>query len=375
VPRTVRRALLSGVLLAVLCAPATAGAADYAPVDRPGPALTVPQADLNASLECSPGVDHASRAPVLLLHGTGSNPKDNWSWTYEPAFDKIGVPWCALTSPDHANGDIQVNGEYVVNAIRTMYARAGRKIAVVGHSQGGMVPRWALRFWPDTRGMIDDVIGFAATNHGTTQAKLTCNPTCSASTWQQRDDSNFIKALNSFQESFPGISYTEIYTHTDEIVTPNNDSNGSSSIHGGGGQITNVATQDICPLDLNEHLAIGTVDPVAYALAIDALDHTGPADPSRISPLTCLQALQPGVDPVTFPINAAQALINLETSPETKIPAEPELRCYTLASCGTATQAVQKKKAKCKKRKRHGHTLKRTGKRKKACHRKKHRRH
>jgi hypothetical protein len=356
------------VLLVVLCAPASAGAAGYAPVDRPGPALTVPQGVLDASLECSAGVDHASRAPVLLVPGTGATPKDNWSWTYEPAFNMIGVPWCALTSPEHANGDVQVNGEYVVNAIRTMYARAGRKIAIVGHSQGGMVPRWALRFWPDTRAMVDDVIGFAATNHGTTRAALTCNPTCSAATWQQRDDSNFIKALNSFQESFPGISYTEIYTHTDEVVTPNDDSNGSSSIHGGGGQITNVATQEVCPLDLYEHLAIGTIDPVAYALAIDALDHAGPADPARVGAPPCAQVFQPGVNPITFPIDSAQAAFNLETSPETKIAAEPELRCYTLDSCASTTQAV-KKKAKCKRRKHHGH------KRKKACRRKKHRRH
>jgi hypothetical protein len=376
VARTVRRALprgvqLGAVLLAVLCAPATAGAATYAPVDRAGPALSVPQAALDASLECSPGVDHASRAPVLLVPGTGATPKDNWSWTYEPAFNMIGVPWCALESPEHANGDVQVNGEYVVNAIRTMYARAGRKIAIVGHSQGGMVPRWALRFWPDTRAMVDDVIGFAATNHGTTQAAMTCNPTCSAATWQQRDDSKFIEALNSFQETFPGISYTEIYTHTDEIVTPNADANGSSSIHGGGGQITNVATQELCPLDVYEHLAIGTIDPVAYALAIDALDNAGPADPTRISQsaLDCppLKLLHPGINPITFPTDAAQAAISLETSPETKIPAEPELRCYTLASCPAATQTARKK-AKCKKRKARR-------KHKKACRHKKHRRH
>jgi hypothetical protein len=362
---------LAAVLLAVLC-PATAGAATYAPVDRPGPALSVPQGTLDASLECSAGVDHATRAPVLLLEGTGSSAHDNWSWTYEPAFDALGIPWCALESPDHANGDVQINGEYVVNAIRTMYARAGRKIAIIGHSQGGMVGRWALRFWPDTRAMVDDLIGFAATNHGTTLAASTCNPTCSAATWQQRNDSKFIEALNSFQETFPGISYTEVYTHTDEIVQPNNDSNGSSSLHGGGGEITNVATQEVCPTDVYEHLGIGTIDPAAYALAIDALSHPGPAVPTPMALLDCppLKPLHFGIDPITFPLNAATAAINLETSPETKIPAEPELGCYTQASC-VSTQAVQKKKkkAKCKKRKRHG------PKRKKACRRKKHRRH
>ena len=341
----------------------------YAPVDRAGPPLRVPQDKLDAALQCGAGVDHASRAPVLLLHGTGSNSHDNWGWTYEPAFDALGIPWCALDSPQNGNGDIQESGEYVTSAIRAIYARAGRKIAIVGHSQGGMIGRWALRFWPDTRGMVDDVIAFAPTNHGTTQAKLACSSECSASSWQQRDDSNFIEALNSVKETFAGVSYTSIYTHTDEIVQPNSDSNGSSSLHSGDGTITNVATQDVCPLDPNEHLGIGTVDPVAYALAIDALDRAGPADPSAIDPLTCTQTLQPGVDPVTFPANAAQAAFNLETSPSTDIPREPDLRCYTLAAGCPATAAKPvKKKAKCKRAKKHRRAHKK-------CKRRKHRRH
>jgi len=78
---------------------------------------------------------------VLLVQGTGATAKDNWSWTYEPALNKLSIPWCQIDLPDHATGDIQINGEYVVYAIRTMYARAGRRIAIIGHSQGGMVPR------------------------------------------------------------------------------------------------------------------------------------------------------------------------------------------------------------------------------------------
>ncbi len=307
------RGLLGVLLLAAFAFPASAGAVDYAPVDRPGPALEVTPAQVTAATDCSPGVDGAARAPVLLVHGTGSSKKSNWSWTYETAFNMLGIPWCAVDAPDHANGDIQTNGEYVVQSIRSMYARAGRPIAIVGHSQGGMVPRWALRFWPDTRAMVDDVIGFAGTNHGTTAARAGCATECSAASWQQRDDSNFIAALNSGKETFAGISYTQIYTHTDFIVTPNSNDSGSSSIHTGDGAITNVATQDVCPLDIYEHLAIGTIDPVAYALAIDALDNAGPADPTRVDPLTCLQVLQPGVNPVTFPLNAAAALIELES--------------------------------------------------------------
>jgi pimeloyl-ACP methyl ester carboxylesterase len=320
--------------------PASALAVDYAPVDQPGPALSVPQADLDAALVCTGNVQGASRAPVLLVHGTGSNPDDNFSWNYEPAFDDLGIPWCTVALPGNGMDDIQVAGEYVVNAIRTMYADAGRKISIVGHSQGGMIPRWPLRFWPDTRSMVDDVIGFAPSNHGTDGANLVCNPDCAAADWQQASGSEFIKAINSNQETFAGISYTVAYTHTDWVVTPNQDAEtGSSSLRTGDGEISNVAIQDICPLDLNEHLAIGTQDPVAYALAIDALDHPGPADPSRIDPAVCTQGLMPGIDPVTFPTNAATAAADLAVTTATypHVPAEPPLKCYVTASCPSSS--------------------------------------
>ncbi len=86
--------------------------------------------------------------------GTGATPKDNFSWNYEPALSARHIPWCAVSLPDAGNNDIQVAGQYLVYSIRTMYARAGRPIGIIGHSQGGMAPRWALRFWPDTLPMV-----------------------------------------------------------------------------------------------------------------------------------------------------------------------------------------------------------------------------
>ena len=362
--------------MGLLVVPGTASALDYAPVDTPGPPLSVPQAKLDASLVCSPGVDAAARAPVLLVPGTGATPKENWDWTYVRAFDMVGIPWCTLEVPEHSNGDIQVAGEYIVNGIRTMFQRAGRKIAVAGHSQGGMSPRWALRFWPDTRAMVDDQIGFAASNHGTTLAAAACNSSCSAASWQQRNSSEFIKAINSIQETFPGISYSMIYTRTDEVVLPNSDDNGSSSLHGGGGDIENVATQEVCPTAVYEHFAIGTIDPVAYALAIDALNNPGPAVPARISPLVCAQVLQPGVNPVTFPTDAVTAFLAVENSPSTPLPAEPPLACYVFAggcpasAVGTADgqSPYGPAKSKCRKKKKRKHgkqKRKRCGKKKK----------
>jgi triacylglycerol esterase/lipase EstA (alpha/beta hydrolase family) len=327
-----------GVVVIAVCAlawaAAPASALSFAPPDTPGAPLSVPQDKLAAALTCSAGVANAGRAPVLLVQGTGATAKDNWSWTYEPALDKLSIPWCQIDLPDHATGDVQVNGEYVVSAIRTMFARAGRRIAIIGHSQGGMLPRWALRFWPDTRSMVDDVIGFAPSNHGTTTAAAACGGgSCSAADWQQWDISNFNKALNSAAETWSGISYTDVYTHTDEIVQPNSDNSGSSSLHTGAGRITNVAIQDICPADTNEHLQIGLTDPVAYALAVDALNHDGPADPARVDRAVCAQQLQPGVNQATYPSDAAAAAADFESYQARQVSAEPPLACYTTASC------------------------------------------
>jgi hypothetical protein len=358
------------IVLAAI-APASASA-DFAPVDKPGPPLSVPQAALDASMTCTGNVAGATRAPVLLVPATAVNPHANYSWNWEPALNALNIPWCTVELPGNSMGDIQVAGEYVVHAIRKMYAVAGRKIAIIGHSQGGMLPRWALRFWPDTRGMVDDQIGFAGSNHGTVVAAPVCLPGCSPAFQQQRSDSEFTKALNSGQETFPGISYTEVYTHTDWVVVPNLDSSGSSSLHGGGGDISNVAVQDICPLDLNEHLLLGTIDPVAYALAIDALTHPGPANPSRVAAGVCLQGLMPGVNPLTFATDLASAATVLATTIATypHVSSEPPLACYVLAAgCPGATGATAGKHVKsCRKaKKRRGRAL--TNKRKR-CKRK-----
>jgi pimeloyl-ACP methyl ester carboxylesterase len=356
----VRRRFLSGIggatlLLSCFLVTASAQAITYAPVDQPGPALTVPQSALDASLVCTGSVTGAARAPVLLVPGTGGDPAQNYSWSWEPALNKLGIPWCDVTLPDHTQGDVQVAAEYIVNAIRTMYARAGRKISIIGHSQGGMLPRWAFRFWPDTRGMVDDDIGFAASNHGTTGAKFACMPGCSPAAQQQSDTSQFIAALNSYQETFPGISYTEVFTHFDEIVTPNSDDTGSSSVHGGGGEITNVAIQEVCPADISDHLALGTQDNTAYALAIDALSHPGPAIPSNVPMSVCTDPLMPGINKTTYPADVASAAIgfaeNEADAPSTTT--EPPLKCYVTASCLESRAAVEGKARKCKKQKRH----------------------
>ena len=330
--------VLAAALLLVALFATAAAASPFAPLDRPGPKLRVDKDKLRGSLVCTDDVAGATRAPVLLVPATGVNSEQNFSWNYEKLLTARGIPFCTSDQPGARNSnqtDIQLRGQYLTYAIRKVHAMAGRKIAVMGHSQGGMAMRWPLRFWPDTRAMVDDVIGFAGTNQGTTQA-ADCDGTadCTAAGAQQSNGSQFIRALNSGAETFAGISYTEIGTARDETVTPQP----GASFVDGPGDITNVLIQDVCPNATSEHLMVGTSDPTAAALALDALDHPGPADPHRISPTVCAEPFQPGVDPVTAPAEIAAAIKSLYLDDSPKV-AEPALRCYVFKNGRTCRRA------------------------------------
>jgi hypothetical protein len=199
-----------------------------------------------------------------------------------------------------------------------------------------MVGRWALRFWPDTRRLVDDLVGLAPSNHGTLTAIPSCARSCPPAYWQQRSDANFIEALNSGAETFAGIDYTVVYSRTDEIVTPNLDAaTGSSSVRTGDGTVANIAIQHVCPNDASEHLALGSYDAVAYALAVDALDRHGPANPGRIPLGVCAEPFMPGVDRATFAADFAGYLQAIgEGGNYPPVPAEPPLADYVFARGG-----------------------------------------
>ncbi|MFY1674907.1 esterase/lipase family protein [Plantactinospora sp. WMMB334] len=281
-------------------------ARDYAPVFQPGPRLSVPAAALAAAVTCTPNVARARAEVALFVPATALDPAQ-YSWNWFAALDKIHYPYCSVTLPGHGLGDIQVSAEYVVHAIRYVHRISGRRIAVIGHSQGGLEARFALRFWPDTRRMVADNVALATPNHGSLVSAANCSGgACPAAFWQMTPDATFIGALNSYQETFRGISYTNVYTTLDQYVTPNQDSTGSTSLHTGPGSITNVSVQSLCADDTSEHIAVGTSDAVAYALTMDALTHHGAARPGRIPPAVCAQTHMPGVDPGRYDQHLAE---------------------------------------------------------------------
>lgn len=311
-------AALLAALLVTLSITAPAGAAA-------SPPLTVPTATLAHALRCSGSLPGSKVEPVLFIHGTTSNSDADFSWNWNREFDLQHWAYCDVDLPQSGNGDIQIAAQYVTYAIRHMYAVGHRRIGIVGHSQGGMIGRWSLKFWPDTRTMVADYVGLSASNHGTTIFNAQCQAIgCSAANWQQAQHSHFLDTLNAGTETYPSIDYTEIATQEDEIVVPY-----TSPYLPAGAHVVDTTVQAICPLEVVDHFGM-SYDNAAWLVGIDALTHAGPAKLSRVSRTTCGTLLMPGVDPTQFPVNVAKALLQTATSTlqAPVLQSEPPLASY-----------------------------------------------
>ncbi|MCW2785582.1 MAG: putative lipase [Marmoricola sp.] len=319
---------------------APTSAVTYAPVDQPGPALSVPQATLDAAVTCSQDPATATRDVILAVPPTALDPEMSYGWSYFPGFAANKWPYCVLTVPDHGDGDVQVAAEYVVNAVRRIYAESHRQVELFGWSQGDSTsPRWALRWWPDIRPMVASMAGFAPDNEtgGGFLAPI-CTIACFPAAWQElrRNDgkaSNFITAMNSGQQTFPGIAYTSVYSLTDELAGPNIGPRPVSPLPAAP-NVLNVSEQSICPLNVEEHLTF-PASPSAYAVVMAALATPGKLpDVSALDKRAiCSELFQPNVSLASFVTNEAKiAAVVPQRILTGMITSEPPLRCYVYAN-------------------------------------------
>ena len=278
----------------------------------------VPVAELEAAAECQSGgaiggfevlTGSGASEPVLLLHGAGVTREENWSWNWWPWLAANGFETCWLQMPDYGYPDMQTSAEYVAHAVRRVADRTGERVDIVGHSQGGLIPRWSIKYF--TAGtQVDDYVGFAVPNHGALVFDVETAPGKDwAGAWQMRPSSEFLRVLNEADETPGSTSYTSIYTVADEMVQPV----GTQALEGA----ANLVLQDVCPGRVAEHLTL-PADGVAFLLALDALVQEGPADLSR-SGVTCTETLMPG----------ASVPPGLENRTGEMVGGEPPLRPYT----------------------------------------------
>lgn len=155
-------------------------------------------------------------------------------------------------------------------------ATGSAKTDIIGHSQGGMMPRYYLKYLGGAP-KVNALVGLAPDNHGTTLLGLTqllpyfpgAEDLISSATPGLADQiagSAFQTKLNEGGDTVPGVTYTVIATKYDEVVTP------YRSAFLDGPNVKNVVLQDLCVLDLSEHVAIGLTDRIAWHEALNALD-------------------------------------------------------------------------------------------------------
>jgi triacylglycerol esterase/lipase EstA (alpha/beta hydrolase family) len=241
---------------------------------------------------CKPGSAHPD--PVVLVPGTFADMADNFN-SISPLLYDHGYCVFALNYGGTPGSPIQSIGEISASAAqletfvnRVLAATRAARVDLVGHSQGGMMPRYYLKFLGGAA-KVSRFVALAPSSHGTSLDGLITlvsdfgllglsnslvSPACEACV-EQEAGSAFLASLNAGGDTAPGVSYTVIETRYDEVVTP------YTSAFLNGSDVTNITLQKQCPLDLTDHIGIA-FDPVALAGMLNALD------PGHHIPVPCL---------------------------------------------------------------------------------------
>jgi triacylglycerol esterase/lipase EstA (alpha/beta hydrolase family) len=245
---------------------------------------------------CTPSAAHPR--PVILVHGTFADMSDSWQ-ALSPLLYNNGYCVFALNYGSHdGSGQIGVYGTDAIEqsaaelssfVSRVLTATGARQVDFVGHSQGGMMPRYYLKFLGGAT-KVDALVGLAPSNHGTTVDGLftlasffpgatgffgLC-PACE----EQAAGSAFLNRLNAGGDTVARPSYTVIQSANDEVVTP------YTSAFLSGPSVTNIRLQDQCALDQGEHLSM-PYDHIADGDVLNALDpaHAAPPPCTPILPI------------------------------------------------------------------------------------------
>ncbi|MEU9991302.1 alpha/beta fold hydrolase [Streptomyces sp. NPDC048045] len=242
---------------------------------------------------CKPSATHPR--PVVLVHGTLGNSVDNWlslaPYLKDRGYCVYSLDYGQLPGVPlfYGLGPIDKSAEQLsVFVDKVLTSTGAAKADLVGHSQGGMMPRYYLRFLGGAA-KVNALVGLAPDNHGTDLDGLThllpyfpgAADLIKATTPGLADQivgSAFLTKLNAGGDTVPGVHYTVIATKYDEVATPwRNQYLSGSDVH-------NVLLQDLCPLDLSEHVAIGLFDRIAFHEVANALD------PAHATTTTCASA-------------------------------------------------------------------------------------
>lgn len=229
--------------------------------------------------------------PVVLVHGLSANMSNNFS-TMSPLLKNEGFCVFALTygrtSEGSAIGGLKRLEESAKEldafVARVLAATGTVKVDLVGHSEGTVMPRYWTNFLGGAA-KLDDYVMFTplwngtqvlalatavelarAYNAGAVGAVEAAFSAGCASCPQFLTGSPDMNRLNAAGRALPGVTYTNIVTRYDELVTPY-----TSGLLPPAPNVTNITLQDGCEPDLAEHVSVA-FDPVTAQHMLNALD-------------------------------------------------------------------------------------------------------
>lgn len=215
--------------------------------------------------------------PVVLLHGTA---RDSGDWQ-ELSEDLRADGW-AVFAPTYgaratrplADSARQV-GAYMDAVLQVTGAE---KLILVGHSQGGTLARYWMRF-QGGQGKVHHLVGLGASHHGT-RLDSALGRLGVTERWQRRivdalfgpagndqvATSELVADLNAGAELEGDVTYTCIATRYDTVVIPPEsgflhppDGSERSGVPGGDSglpRVRNIWVQDLDPMALTSHTAL-----------------------------------------------------------------------------------------------------------------------
>ncbi|MFE2374662.1 esterase/lipase family protein [Streptomyces sp. NPDC059398] len=262
------------------------------------PAATTAQAAAPSSgwnnYSCKPSAAHPR--PVVLVPGTFGNAADNWlvlaPYLVDRGYCVFSLDYGQLPGETLFDGlaPVDQSAAQLSTFVDKVLAATGTpKADIVGHSQGGMMPNYYIKFLGGAA-KVNSMTGIAPDNHGTTLSGLTkllpyfpgaadILKKGAPGLTDQVAGSPFVNKLNSVPDTVPGVHYTVIATKYDEVVTP------YKTQFLSGPDVNNVLLQDKCAADISEHVTIGLTDRIAYHEVANALD------PAHATPTTCASAV------------------------------------------------------------------------------------
>lgn len=172
--------------------------------------------------------------PVILIHGTGAT-TGYWN-SMATDLREDGYAVFAVGYGTRATGPLQESAKQVgafVHAV--LHVTGASKVILIGHSQGGLVARYWMRFHGGAE-YVHHMVSLAAPNHGTSiggiaspliKSKLASNLMDSfveywfgPAGFQMVVGSPIVQALEEGGDTDEGVGYTCIATRSDSVIQP-----------------------------------------------------------------------------------------------------------------------------------------------------------